>query len=354
SGSAIDFTEDENLPHNLSFDVIDNTGVNLAPSYLATAIGSVNDKLNIDGIDVTENQPGEFTVSFDVTPKANQFTSPGNTEQIFVQIEDMFNAPSNLLVLAVDIEPINDAPSFEPTCLDFTINPTPVGGETEITCNVSSSFNRASWVYTDFIGNISAGGVGNDTESSQSVIYEILPISGLANPGSVVVTMDPGTFILNDLMLILSDGVSGEGRFQLRALDNGTPLTETDVCPVQSPTDHCNTSEYSQEIVFDILAPVYFVSGTIDDLPSGDELGIRLFESGTSNPLGNTLLVSGLGATGNQVIKFTYPESLNDGVAYDVQITLPPQNRTCSITSGDTGVVNGMNIGGLLIDCDPN
>ena len=257
-------------------------------------------------------------------------------------------------MLAVNIEPINDAPSFDPTCLDFTINPTPIGGETEITCNVSNSANFATWVYSDFISNISAGGAGNDTESNQSVIYEILPISGLATQNPVTVTIEPGTFILNDLMLLLDDGISGEGRFKIRALDNGTPSGETDVCPAQSYNDHCNTSEYSEEIVFDVLAPVYYVSGTIDDLPSGDELGIRLFEFGTSNPLGGTMLISGLGASGGQTIKFTYPEALNNGVAYDVQITLAPQNRVCSITAGGTGIIDDMNMDDLLIECDPN
>jgi len=352
NSSAINFIEDDNQSQNISFNVVDNTGVNLTPAYLATAIGAVNDKLDISGINVVENQTGQFTVSFDVLPKLNQFTSTGNTEQIFVQIEDIFNASSNLLTLTVNIEPINDAPSFTPTCLDFTINPTPIGGETEITCNAGNNSTNAVWNFTDFISNISAGGAGNNTEANQNVIFEILPVSGLAITSTLIITIDPGTFILNDLMLILSDGVSGEGRFRIRALDNGTPNGQVDVCPALSVADHCGTSEYSQEIVFDVLAPVYFVSGTIDDLPSGDELGIRLFESGTTNALGSTMLIAGVGPNGGQSVKFTYPEALENGVAYDVQISLPPLSRTCSIVSGANGIINNDNVDDLVIDCN--
>ncbi len=354
NSADIDFIEDENQPHTLSFDVLDSTGVDVSPGYLATAIGAVNDKLDIDGINVVENDPGEYTVFFDVTPKANQFTSAGNTETIFVQIEDEFNASSNLLMLAVNIEPINDAPSFTPTCLDFTINPTPVGGETEITCNVSNGVSRATWNYSDFIAEISAGGLNNDTEDNQSVIFEVNPLSGLALQGPITIGNDPGTFIQNDLELILADGASGSGSFEIRAIDNGTPVGETDVCPALTFSDHCNTSAYSQEIVFNLLAPVYFVSGTIDDLPDGDELGVRLFEAGTNNPLGGNLLVAGSGISGGQAIDFSFPQALSNGVNYDVQITISPLNRTCTITDGATGTINDMNVNDLVIDCEPN
>jgi hypothetical protein len=349
NSNAIDFIEDEGQSHTLNFDVFDSTGVDVSPGYLATAIGAVNDKLDIDGINVVENEPGEYTVFFDVTPKANQFTSAGNTEQIFVQIEDEFNAPSNLLILAVNIEPINDAPSFTPTCLDFTINPTPVGGQAEITCNLANGVNRATWVYSDFISSISAGGIGNDTEANQAVIFEVDPVSGIANNGTIIID-DGGGFIKDDLVLMLDNGISGSGSFRIRAIDNGV----SDVCPAVAVGDNCNTSAYSQEIMFNLLAPVYFVSGTIDDLPDGDELGVRLFEAGTNNPLGGNLLVAGAGINGGQAIDFSFPQALSNGVSYDVQITISPLNRTCVITDGATGTINDMNVNDLVIDCEPN
>lgn len=355
NNTALNFVEDDSQGQSLSFNVIDNTGVNLTVNYLSTAIGGVNDKVEIENIAVNENQPGNYLVTFDVLPKADQFTSTGNTEQIFVQIEDDFNASSNLLMLPINITPINDAPSFQPSCLDFTINPTPVGGQTEISCNVSSNgVNRANWNYTDFISEISAGGINNDTESNQSVIFEVLPVSGLATQNSVIVITEPGTFILNDLMLILADGITGSGSFKLRALDNGTPQGISNVCPAQTGSDHCNTSEYSEEIVFNVVAPVYYIQGTIDDMPSSDEIFLRLYETGTNNPLGSSFSQAGQGATGNQSIKFTFPTALTNGVDYEVRIILQPDNRACSIASGATGIINNMNMNDLTIDCEPN
>lgn len=352
------FVEDDTLAQQVIFNVFDNTGINLDSNYLATVVNDVNNKLDISNFNINQVQAGQYEVSFEVTPVENQFTSSNNVEQIFVQIEDQFGVSSNLLTLPVTIAPINDAPGFNVTCLDFTINPSPVAEQSVITCNqfngnISGPNGTVNWTYSDFITDITAGGLGNNTELGQHVIFETLPVSGIITQGTVDISIDPGTFIINDLILGIPDGVYGEGRFRVRALDDGTPQGENDVCPALSPADHCSVSEYSPEIVINLLEPVYYISGTIDDLPGNDEMGLRLYEAGTNIGLGGTMLIAGLGANGGEEIKFTFPEALNDGQAYDVRITLDPFSRTCSITSGGTGIISGNNVSDVVVECNP-
>lgn len=324
------FLEDDQFGQVLSFRIEDGSGANFTVNNLAQAILSYNDKVDFSNISVQEVLSGIYDVSFTVTPQADKFTDSQNTEFISIQVSDIFNVYSNTLILEVEITPVNDAPSFNVSCTHLVLDPTPLAGDSEVSCAalVAGQGPPRSAVYTwnDFLVGVSAGPYEN-----QAISFEIAP-GATGDP--IIDHLIIGSN-MSDLWLLMQDGASGSATINLIATDDGDLLNGGQ-----------NQFQLNTDITIELLPVTYTVSGLANGFPTADpasELTLRL-------TVGVDILdleVDAVNASG-----FTFGYQLANGANYSVQI-IGQTLANCSITGGGSGTVASNNMTDLVIDCVP-
>jgi hypothetical protein len=344
--------EDDNLPQTLQFKVVDATGVNLDPVYLSSVIGDSNDKLDFSNFNAVQNSPSEHTVSFDIVPKPNQFTGAGNSNKISVQIEDAFGAFSNPLSLPVTIDPTNDAPSFNVSCHNLVLNPTPIGSEQAVSCNdtVSSGATLQAWQYNDWLENLTAG----EFENGQTLMFnfvdvvdndEILDFQLINNLSA--------NMLYDDLLVITNPDASGTASFKLQAVDNGG--VSGNGCAGSGVGDGCDTYLLDETITITLLENRYFLSGVVNGLPGQfDNIELNLFDSLVGGGQIGQTIVSGVVGGGSVSFDFNSIPFLN-GSEYRLEFTEP----NCDfIVNGNpigdvlSGTINEQNVNNINITCN--
>jgi|GEM_PF-2922277 len=325
------FLEDDQTGQVLSFRIEDESGANFSANYVEQTILSYNDKVDFSNVSVQQSSPGIYDVTFTVTPQPDKFTDSQNTEFISIQVSDIFNVFSNTLILEVDIMPVNDAPSFGVSCTHLVLDPTPLAGDSEVSCSalVSGSTQApTSSVYTwdDFLVGVSAGPYEN-----QSLSFEIAP-GATGDP--IIDYLIIGSNV-SDLWLLMQDGSSGSATVNLIATDDGDLLNGGQ-----------NQFQLNTDITIELLPVTYTVSGLVNNFPTVDpasDITLRLSVGGDILDLE----VDATNASG-----FTFGYQLVDGASYSIQI-IGQTLASCSISAGGSGTISGNDISDLVIDCVP-
>lgn len=347
----VNFTEDETTPMSLTFIIDDQTGVNVDPAYLQQAITSVNNKVDISNINVVQNQFNNYEVTFDLLPAPDAFTSAGNSEQINIIIQDDFGVFSNPLTTDVDIQPINDPPSFTVSCDHIVLNPTPQGGEQAVSCaSQTGQILSPSWNFIDWLVNPSAG----PGEDGQSLSYQFNIISDVNEilAHQIIDNMSPN-MLRDDLFILTNPNVAGTATFQLQATDNGG--LQGNGCNDNQVGDGCDTFLLNQTLTIELKPSTYLISGTVNDLNEQDAIFVRLFDNSGASPVFiRNLPVNG--TVGAAPVDFIFSEDpLLDGFEYHLE-TL---GGSCEFDDGQgvrtttySGVVDGADVSDILIFCN--
>lgn len=332
------------LTQRISFDINDETGLNVTETLIRNSISVENEKLDIINVAWTSDNGSEYNVDVDLLPAADAFTI--QDEDIVIQIQDEFGSFSGPLSTSFEILPLNDPPNFDLACSnqgDFiVIRPTPIGGELEIEClNSSTQLRQGSFLFEDLISNLTNG----DTGTNQLIDLNIINQSGIfQGVDSAEISIEN---FFTDLMIDVN-GETGMGTFQLEVFDNGTPNGESDVCPAGF-AEHCSMT-VSPVITVMVENPVYFVSGVVNGLPSNQRIILEMIDVNQQISL-DTVTVQ------NGDTMFDFSAALVDQTGFLLTIVSQPINQDWTCEFGDTetnttqGIINGANIGNIIINC---
>jgi hypothetical protein len=332
------FTEDDQVGQSLSFRIEDGSGDIFTDNYVEDAILSYNNKVDISDVVVQENQSGVYDVSFTVTPQADKFTDAKYSEFISIQVNDYFNVFSNTLILEVEITAVNDAPSFDVTCLKLVLDPTPLIPENQASCEIPNPLpsNGPDGNYNgeDFFRGVSPG-----PYEDQTLLFSITD-GTLAGNTEILDTDFLGGLTassnLEDLLIFTNDGEDGEVTFKLTATDNLGMSYDLDTL-----------------ITIEVRPVTYTISGLVNGLTVTDSF-VRLGLDVGGQTVINNFDIRESDAdcpaqpTGTKCFTFGY--QLDDNDTYDVGI-LGSFLTNCSINPAFNGIIAGENVTDLVVNC---
>ncbi|MCW8869253.1 MAG: cadherin-like domain-containing protein [Proteobacteria bacterium] len=299
------------------------------------------------------------TMTLDVLPLANAFTN--TPEQVTVTVTDG-GGLSSTLTFDVEVNPVNDAPTFAMNCNELTINEQ----DTDLSCT-NPLVNRGGnnqiqgvWNGQSIIANFNPG----PNEGQQSVLeYEIqvtnnndgiLDESGNGEP----VWISPTT---GDINIVNVTGQYGTATVQVRVKDDGGNNGANGCGPTPANPEHgCDVSEW-ETLTIVSSAPIFTLSGIINGLPQGSFVNMNLRDAGNGDAFVEN--ENKTNVSGDDPLAFSFDYEAADQFNYKVVVDGQSNGLNCDIESAsgtepnpDTtvGTVNGANVTDLVVTCSAN
>jgi hypothetical protein len=352
-GSVTSFYEDESTPQ--VFEIRYSDAETSSQELDVSVTDNFGNIVNVtEGPFVIDGLDGTKTLS--LLPVANAFTDSGNPEQITVTVTDAAAGEASL-TFDVDVEPVNDAPTFAMNCSELTVNEQAI----DMTCTspiTQNAQNGTEGVWGDqyIIADFNPG----PNESHQSVLdYEInvvddggiLDMGGNGNP----VWISPTT---GEISVVTLTGQYGTAEVEIRVIDDGG-TTGSNGCGASpaNPEHGCDVSGW-ESLTIVSEAPVYTLSGIINGLPQGSFVNMNLQDAGNGDAFVEN--ENKTNATGNNPLAFSFDYEAADQFNYKVVVDGQSNGLNCDIESAsgtepnvDTtvGTVNGANVTDLVVTC---
>lgn len=350
---TIQFSEGSSEPRNDLTFFIHDTGGDISLDDLQNYIVSNDNRLEILNIRFDEINSLTDRVRFDMVPNPNDehYFTTGAPEIVSVQVADSLGLFSNEIELAVNIQPVNDRPSFDVACSHIVIDPTPPIGQDVVSCQVETASCgnglNGNFSADDFFCNVSAG----PYEEGQALSFSI--DGSISGDSNIIDTSFLGGITANsnlsDLLIFTNDGETGTATFKLIATDDDS----------ENPLSSIPSSDISIEV----RPESYTIGGMVENpFPASGEITVSLYNN-QSEDCGLPNFSNRIGRadeddidTGNNNV-FTFVDSANQseilriesGQNYKVCATSP--NLSCSVTN-DSGIVGSSNINNITVSCE--